>query len=99
MVQQIKMILSRLFLMEELHGSNCKHRQSFTIVAIQPGTQGIGEDICDTEFGTRDIEKCGRLFHKRCVDKFSVNSITLVNQNECGQRTNRSLLKPDKWSK
>ena len=58
----------------------------FTIVAIQPGTQGIGEDICDTEFGTRDIEKCGRLFHKRCVDKFSVNSITLVNQNECGQR-------------
>ena len=58
----------------------------FTIVAIQPGTQGLSKDICDTEFGTRDIEKCGRLFHKKCVDKFSVNSITLINQNECGQR-------------
>jgi type IV pilus assembly protein PilA len=58
----------------------------FTIVAIQPGTQGLSEVICDTEFGTRDIEKCGRLFHKKCVDKFSVNSITLINQNECGRR-------------
>ena len=57
----------------------------FTIVAVQLGTQGLSRNICDTEFGTQDIEKCGKLFHKKCVENLSVNSITTISQNECGR--------------
>jgi prepilin-type N-terminal cleavage/methylation domain-containing protein len=63
----------------------------FTIVAIQPGTQNLDSDRCDSDFGTPEnpevgIPECADANFAKCVTEFSTNPNPEITYETCGRR-------------
>ena len=62
----------------------------FTIVAIQPGTQNLDSDRCDSDFGTPEnpevgIPECADANFAKCVTEFSTNPNPEIIYETCGR--------------
>lgn len=63
----------------------------FTIVAIQPGTQELDSDRCNSDFGTPEnpevgIPECAKANFAKCITEFSTNPNPEITYETCGRR-------------